>query len=246
MKSKIVLVFGSMLLATVFLAACTAALGSMADQNSVVNTALPGESTSEAMQDSTSEDGMLHQDTTDPTLLETMIDEQTQVAITKEASPEAMMDDSITLPDWFSIPLTDVRNGKQFSIKDLKGKVVLVETMAMWCTNCFKQQKQVLELHDLLGESDDFVSLGLDIDPNEMGEALQAYTEMNGFFWMYAISPPEVSREIGLLYGDQFLNPPSTPMLIIDRHRQVRPLPFGIKDTQSLMEALQPFLEEGM
>ncbi|MCK7526838.1 MAG: hypothetical protein MZV64_59190 [Ignavibacteriales bacterium] len=39
-------------------------------------------------------------------------------------------------------------------------------------------------------------------------------------------SPPaDVSREIASLYGDQFLNPPSTPMLIIDRKGVAHPLP---------------------
>ena len=56
----------------------------------------------------------------------------------------------------------------------------------------------------------------------------------------------EVSREIAQLYGDLFLNPPSTPMLIVDRKGGAHPLPFGIKSAESLQEALAPFLNEGM
>jgi hypothetical protein len=115
----------------------------------------------------------------------------------------------------------------------------------MWCTNCFKQQGQVAALHDLIGERADFVSLGIDIDPNENAAALKVYTEKNGFDWLYTVAPVEVAREIGRLYGDQFLNPPSTPMLIIDRHGEVHPLPFGIKSAESLQMALEPFLAEG-
>jgi hypothetical protein len=55
-----------------------------------------------------------------------------------------------------------------------------------------------------------------------------------------------VAREIAALYGDQFLNPPSTPMLIIDRRGQVHPLPFGIKSAADLRQALEPFLNEVM
>lgn len=149
-------------------------------------------------------------------------------------------------PAWFSASLTDVRTGESFTIQDLKGKVVLVETMAQWCSNCLAQQKEVLKLHEMLGERDDFVSLGLDIDPNEDAETLKSYIERNGFGWMYAVSPAEVSREISQLYGNQFLNPPSTPMLIIDRNGQVHPLPFGIKSAADLQAALEPFLQEGM
>jgi cytochrome oxidase Cu insertion factor (SCO1/SenC/PrrC family) len=149
-------------------------------------------------------------------------------------------------PAWFDAQLTNVRTGEAFTINDLQGKVILVETMAQWCTNCLAQQKQVLSLHDQLGPRDDFVSLGLDIDPNEDAEHLKTYTDKHDFTWMYAVPPKEVSREISLLYGDQFLNPPSTPMLIIDRQGQAHPLPFGIKSADDLHAALQPYLDGGM
>lgn len=152
----------------------------------------------------------------------------------------------VALPGFFTISLTDAATNQAFTIQDFKGKVVLVETLAMWCSNCLKQQRQVKALHELLGERDDFVSIGLDIDPNEYLGDLQAYVASNGFDWLYAIAPSEVTREIGQLYGPNFLNPPSTPILIIDRQGEVHPLPFGIKSAQELYDALQPFLNEGM
>lgn len=160
-----------------------------------------------------------------------------------EMMPENDMAES---PAWFGSVLTDARTGETFSIQDFQGKVVLVETLAQWCTNCLRQQKQVLELHRQLGERDDFVSLGLDIDPNEDAVTLKSYIERNGFSWLYAVSPIEVSRDISQLYGDQFLNPPSTPMLIIDRGGEVHLLPFGIKSAAELQTALEPFLQEDM
>jgi len=149
-------------------------------------------------------------------------------------------------PAWFSAALTDVRSGQEFTISDHKGKVLLVETMAIWCTTCLAQQKQVVALHGLLGERDDFQSIGLDIDPNENSGDLQTYVERNNFDWVYAVSPAAVSSEIGSLYGDAFLNPPSAPMLIIDRHGEVHPLPFGVKSAEDLQDALEPFLNQGM
>jgi hypothetical protein len=163
-----------------------------------------------------------------------------------EGEDESMEAESMNVPDWFKAELADARSGGAFKVSDFQGKVVLVETLAMWCSNCLKQQKQVLALHDLLGERDDFVSLGIDIDPNENATALKTYIEGNGFDWLYTVAPREVAREIGQLYGDQFLNPPSTPMLIIDRHGEVHILPFGIKSAESLLEALQPFLDGEM
>ena len=166
----------------------------------------------------------------------------------KPTEPAAMAEDEkmMDLPAWFSASLTDVRNGQTFTINGFKGKVILVETLAQWCSNCLKQQKQVLELHNLIGENPDFISIGLDIDPNEDASSLMGYVERNNFDWLYAVSPAEVTREISNLYGDQFINPPSTPMLIIDRQGQVHVLPFGIKSALQLLEALQPYLQEGM
>ncbi|MEW6406378.1 MAG: hypothetical protein AB1649_31730, partial [Chloroflexota bacterium] len=60
------------------------------------------------------------------------------------------------------------------------------------------------------------------------------------------VAPADVSRDLASLYGNQFLNPPSTPMLAIDRHGVVHPLPFGIKSAEELQQFIQPFLDENM
>ncbi len=195
-----------------------------------------------------------------PTATEAMMDKPTEAAMMDKPTDEAMMDKPtdevmmdkptdeamMEMPAWFSIPLTDVRSGDSYTIADFKGKVILVENMAVWCSNCLKQQNQVLELHQLLGENDDLVSLGLGIDPNEDAQKLRGYIDSKGFDWMYSVAPAELSREISNLYGAQFLNPPSAPMLIIDRHGNVHPLPFGIKSAAELQKALEPFMNEEM
>ena len=80
-------------------------------------------------------------------------------------------------PAWFASSLKDVRSGNSFTINDFKGKVVLVETMAVWCTTCYQQQTQIKALHESLGMRDDFVSVSLDIDPNEDESTLTKYTQ---------------------------------------------------------------------
>lgn len=207
-----------MLITAVLLAAC----GGTAPE------AMPA--TEEVMMEKPTEAAMISHDTP---MAETM---------TEEANDGAMLE----TPDWYGVALTNVRTGENFTINDLKGKVVLVETMAVWCSNCFRQQTHVKALHDILGERDDFVSLGVDIDPNEDASQLQGFVDSNGFHWTYVVAPAEVSRELSTLYGAQFLNPPSTPMLIIDRQGEAHPLPFGIKSADDLLQALQPFLDESM
>lgn len=219
----------------------------------VVLTACGGTTATDTMMDDKSDKTMM-EPTQEPmkeeNLDETMA-EPTQDAMMDDAmaTPNTMMDetsDMMDAPGWFNASLTDARTGQAFSINDFKGKVILVETMAIWCSNCLKQQGQVKALHEQLGVRDDFVSIGLDIDPNENTEALKAYVEDKGFDWLYAVPSADVSREIATLYGDQFLNPPSTPIVVIDRHGNAHPLPFGIKSADDLMQAVQPFLDGSM
>ena len=85
----------------------------------------------------------------------------------------------------------------------------------------------------------------MDIDPNENAADLSAYLARNDFDWLYAVAPVEAAREIGQLYGSQFLNPSSAPMYIIDRKGNVHLLPFGVKSAADLFTALEPLLTEG-
>jgi hypothetical protein len=147
-------------------------------------------------------------------------------------------------PAWFDIPMVDVRTGQSFTINDHQGKVVLVETLAMWCSSCLRQQKEVKVLHERLSGEESFLSIGLDIDINEEAQDLKTYTENNQFDWVYAIAPVEVAREISELYGAQFLNPPSTPILVIDMNGEVHLMPFGIKTADELYDFVVPFLNQ--
>lgn len=212
----------------------------MMEQEASEEVLMNKEGTDEAMmsEKKPTEEVMMAQEATDEAMVEVKATEETMMA--KEATDEAM-----TTPAWFNAELTDANTGETFKITDFKGKVVLVETMAVWCPLCLRQQEQIRILHELLGKQEDLVSLSLDIDPNEDVEFLQAHVNQNGFDWRYAVAPAEVSREIGQLYGAQFLNPPSTPMLIIDRQGEVHLLPFGQKDAPTLQEALTPLLNEG-
>ena len=161
----------------------------------------------------------------------------------QKTSAAALPTSTIDTTTWVQADLSNARTGQSFKVTDFKGKVVLLEAMAIWCTNCLQQQKQVQALHAALGQHDNVISIGLDVDPNENAPALKAYADKNGFNWTYAVAPTSVARELGNRYSAQFLNPTSTPMLIVDRAGQVHPLPFGIKSAQTLQDALGPYLQ---
>lgn len=145
-------------------------------------------------------------------------------------------------PAWFDIELTDVQTGETFSMNDYAGKVVLVETMAMWCPNCLFQASEVRKMHKLLDNPDDVISVSLDVDLHEDAASLKDYTEEYGFEWHFAIAPLQVARALGNLYSAQYLNPPLSPMLVIDRNGEVHQLEYGHKSAESLQKSLEPFL----
>jgi len=146
--------------------------------------------------------------------------------------------------DWFTYEMTDVLTGQSFTIGDYSGKVVLLATMAQWCPNCIVQQGQIRKAYEQLGRPADLILISLDVDVNEDEASLKKYAEEWGFDWRFAVSPLLVSRALGNLYTAQYLNPPLDPMMIIDRQGNVHHLPYGLKESDALLKALEPFLPE--
>ena len=166
------------------------------------------------------------------------------IAPTVTTDPAAATATAASKWDWFSVELTDVQTGETFTMNDFAGKVVLVETMAIWCPNCVVQANEVRELHELLGNPEDLISVTLDVDVNEDEASLKEYASGYGFEWHFAIAPLEVARALGNLYSAQYLNPPLSPMLIIDRDGNVHQLEYGLKNAETLQEIIEPFLDQ--
>jgi cytochrome oxidase Cu insertion factor (SCO1/SenC/PrrC family) len=144
--------------------------------------------------------------------------------------------------DWFSMPLTDVQTGETFTMNDYAGKVVLLETMAIWCPNCIFQADQVRKLHEALGDPEDLISVTLDVDLHEDEAMLKKYADEWDFDWHFAVAPLLMQRALGNLYSAQYLNPPLSPMLIIDREGNVHQLEYGMKDAETLQKIVEPYL----
>jgi hypothetical protein len=163
----------------------------------------------------------------------------TTVAPAATASPTAPS----ALPVTVATGLTGVKTGQAFRLAGFGQRVVLVEDMAVWCTTCFQQQTQVLALHKALAGRENFVYVTLGVDAHENAATLKAYTAKNAFTGLYAVAPPQVTRELAAHFGDQYLNPPSAPMFVIDGRGGRHALPFGVKNAAALQQALQPYLD---
>ena len=150
-----------------------------------------------------------------------------------------------TPPPWFSVEMTDVTTGKPFRISDFAGKVILIDTMAVWCPTCQGEMSQVQQLPALLGaSSSDLVRISLDVDSNEDAVILKKFAATNKFDWYIAVAPVEVGRFLATNYDAQYLNPPLQPMLFIDKAGGVYGLPFGVKSAVSIQKTLDRYLAQ--
>jgi hypothetical protein len=135
---------------------------------------------------------------------------------------------------WAQVELTDVATGTTFRIADLAGKTVILETMAIWCTKCFAQQGDVYAALDQL-DPERVAYVLLDVDPNESADALAEYRRRNGFGGTYAIADRDLARALADEFGDQMLNPPSTPMVLIGSDGRITLTPYGPKSTDDVL-----------
>jgi thiol-disulfide isomerase/thioredoxin len=123
-----------------------------------------------------------------------------------------------------ALELVDARSGARFTLGELAAdKPVLVEAMAIWCSTCRAQQREVIEAHQLA----DFHSVGIDVDPNERAEDLAEYADREGFDWRFAMADAQLVQLLTDRFGFAVTNPPSTPTLIVSADRGVRALEFG-------------------
>lgn len=137
---------------------------------------------------------------------------------------------------WATAELTDVATGEKFRIADLAGKVVFVETMAIWCSSCRRQQSDAQKAIEELDDPN-VAYLVLDVEPSEPADDLAAYEKKNGWdAFTYAVSSREVSRALAEEFGDLFLNPPATPIAVIGTDGTVTLTDYGHKSTSELVE----------
>jgi hypothetical protein len=121
--------------------------------------------------------------------------------------------------------LTDVRSGEQFTLANLTSEgPILMEPMAVWCTNCRAQMHEVTRAHD----DAHFVSVSLDVDLSETAQDLAAYADREGWDWRFAMASPDLYRLLQDRFGDAATYPPATPLIVIERDGSVRALDFGV------------------
>jgi thiol-disulfide isomerase/thioredoxin len=122
------------------------------------------------------------------------------------------------------LELTDVRDGTTFTLGELAADgPVIVETMAIWCTNCRSQMREVTAAHDMA----EFHSVSVDVEPTEIADDLAAYSEREGFEWPFVMADASLATQLRERFGNAVLLPPGMPKLLIRTDGSVELLPLG-------------------
>ncbi|PIN91323.1 hypothetical protein COU57_01085 [Candidatus Pacearchaeota archaeon CG10_big_fil_rev_8_21_14_0_10_32_14] len=139
---------------------------------------------------------------------------------------------------WINTELKNIRTEENFKISDFRGKPVLVESFAVWCPTCKKQQNEIKKLHEEVGDS--VVSIALDTDPNEDETKILNHIQENGFNWYYAVSPIEMTQSLISEFGNGIISAPSAPMILICEDGSYRKLGgSGSRSVEELKEELE-------
>ncbi len=146
-------------------------------------------------------------------------------------------EEPVETPAWMDIELTDVATGQIFKISDFKGKTVLLESFAVWCPTCLRQQQ---EMQKMMGMGDDsIVHISLDTDPNEDEAQIREHLERNDLNWYFAISPVELTNALIDDFGLIIISAPSAPVILICPDQSTRFLGRGIKLSDELLSEVQ-------
>ena len=141
------------------------------------------------------------------------------------------------VPAWMEVELTDVNTGKKFRISDFKGKPVLMESFAVWCPTCLRQQKQMKKLIEK--EGDAIVHISLDTDPNEDAAKVKEHLEKNGLDWYFVVSPVELTKALIDEFGLSVVSAPSAPVVLICEDQTSRFLKSGVKSADTLLDEVE-------
>ena len=83
------------------------------------------------------------------------------------------------------------------------------------------------------------ISISLDVDPNEDENLVRDHASRNGFDWLYAIAPPDLTRALIEEFGTNIVAAPSAPIVLICEDQRARLLKRGVKKAEVLHEEIR-------
>lgn len=147
--------------------------------------------------------------------------------------PPASTEGPSETPAWMDFELTNVVTGETFRISDFKGKPVLLESFAVWCPTCLRQQQEMQKMQG--DEGDDIVHVSLDTDPNEDEGQVREHAEANDLNWYFAVAPIELTNALRDEFGLGIISASSAPVVLICADQSSRFLGRGVKSAETLL-----------
>ncbi len=184
---------------------------------------------------------MTHEEIAEDMMGDGMMDEEMTEEMMEEISEEKIgmiqeMIEEIGADNWRNIEFTEVMTREKFKISDFAGKPVLLESFAVWCPTCKRQQDEIMELHEELGDS--IVSVSLDTDPNEDAAKVKMHAARYAYNWRFAISPAEATKSMIDEFGINIVNAPGAPVVLICADQTARLLGRGVKSADDLKKEI--------
>lgn len=102
-----------------------------------------------------------------------MMDGYNGVVAGKKSAPAVVQD---TLQPAPAVTLTDL-NGKSVDLHDYKGKIVLLNFWATWCTPCIAEFPQFVRLAQAMPDDLVILAVSIDDDPSVIGKFMQRYVK---------------------------------------------------------------------
>jgi peroxiredoxin len=135
-----------------------------------------------------------------------------------------------------SFTLQDL-NGKQVSLSDFKGKVVVLDFWATWCPPCVKEIPHFIELYEQYKDQG-FAMVGISVDREGAGV-------VSSFAQKYSINYPVLMTDgrIEKAYGD-ITSIPTT--FVIDKAGNIRQKYVGYRDKAIFEADIKALLEESV
>ena len=129
--------------------------------------------------------------------------------------------------------LTDI-NGKQFSLNQFQGKVVVIDFFATWCGPCREAIPHLAELGRKFS-STQLTIISISVDPRyDSDELLRKYAAENSMSWVVARD----TAQIGTKYGVKLI----PTIVIIDGEGYVQNTHVGITASSTLISEVESLL----
>lgn len=134
---------------------------------------------------------------------------------------------------WRTAELSDVRTNDSFTIGNLS-KPVLIESFAIWCPPCTRQQQEIKALKDEVNAS----SVSVNVDPEEDDGRVRQHASDNGFDWRYVTPPKQTTRLFVEAFGRTFISPPSVPVILVCDENTSKLLDRGVNTVTELRKEI--------